>query len=86
MIDNVITLKDFLDDYGESMAAKVTQELSVIHDPLIKMDEEASELINSMIKRPFPSPRGKLSKPAISPLFRAIRRPISLQSAAQEKP
>ena len=60
-MDDVITLKDFLDDYGESMAEKVTHQLSVIHNPLTEKDKEASELINRMIKKPFPS-QGEIIK------------------------
>ena len=39
---NLISLKDFLDDYGESMAEKVVQDLSVIHDPATEKEEEIS--------------------------------------------
>ena len=33
-METAIPLKDFLHEYGESMAEKVTKELTVIHDPL----------------------------------------------------
>ena len=50
---NLISLKDFLDEYGESMAEKVVQDLSVIHDPSTEKEEEISKLLNSMKMKPF---------------------------------
>ena len=35
---NALTLKKFLDDYGESLAEKVARELKVIHDPQRDME------------------------------------------------
>jgi hypothetical protein len=51
----VICLKDFLNDYGESMAEKVTRELTVIHDPITQKEEQISKILDTMKKRPFPS-------------------------------
>ncbi len=52
---NLISLKEFLDEYGESMAEKVTQELTVIHDPITEKEEDISDLLKDIIKKPFPS-------------------------------
>lgn len=54
-MENLISLKDFLNDYGESMAEKVTQELSVVHDPTTNKEEDISGLLSSIKKKPFPS-------------------------------
>jgi len=58
---NLISLKEFLDGYGESMAEKVTQELSVIHDPTTEKEVEIEELLNIIKKKPFPS-QGEIIK------------------------
>ena len=58
---NVISLKEFLDEYGESMAEKVTRELKVIHDPTTEKEEEISDLLKNFIKKPFPS-QGEIVK------------------------
>jgi hypothetical protein len=50
-----ISLKKFLDEYGESMAEKVTKELMVIHNPSTDKEERVSELLGRMNKQPFPS-------------------------------
>ena len=50
-----ISLKEFLDDYGESMAEKVTTELKVIHEPSTEKEEAVSGLLSRMKKQPFPS-------------------------------
>ncbi|MBW1781273.1 MAG: DEAD/DEAH box helicase family protein [Deltaproteobacteria bacterium] len=52
---NSISLKDFLDGYGESIAEKVTRELKVIHDPSTGKDEAISTLLDELKKRPFAS-------------------------------
>ena len=52
---NLMSLKEFLDEYGESMAEKVTKELRVIHDPISEKEKEISELLVDMKKKPFPS-------------------------------
>ena len=38
-MESSISLKDFLEEYGESMAEKVTRELKVIHDPSEEKEE-----------------------------------------------
>ncbi len=50
-----LNLKTFLDEYGESMAEKVTDELTVIHDPANEKEDVISELLKDLKKRPFPS-------------------------------
>jgi len=60
-MENLISLKDFLNEYGESMAEKVTQDLSVIHDPMVDKEGNISELLSSMKKKPFPS-QGEIIK------------------------
>ena len=55
MMENAISLKDFLEEYGESMAEKVTRELKVIHDPSMEKEEGISSLLKDLKKRPFPS-------------------------------
>ncbi|EFK08782.1 conserved hypothetical protein [delta proteobacterium NaphS2] len=52
---NAISLKDFLETYGESMAEKVTRELRVIHDPSTRKEEGLSHLLAELKKKPFPS-------------------------------
>jgi hypothetical protein len=54
-VENSISLKAFLEEYGESMAEKVTEDLEVIHDPLKEREEALEEVLQTMTKRPFPS-------------------------------
>jgi hypothetical protein len=51
----LISLKEFLDEYGESMAGKVTRELTVVHDPITDKARDISEIIDGIRKKPFPS-------------------------------
>ncbi len=51
----ILNLKTFLDEYGESMAEKVTDELSVVHDPANEKEDAISGLLKDLKKRPFPS-------------------------------
>lgn len=60
-MENVLSLKEFLDEYGESMARKVTEDLTVVHDPATEKEEGIEKLIESMAKRPFPS-QGEIIK------------------------
>jgi superfamily II DNA or RNA helicase len=60
-MERLILLKDFLDDYGESMAEKVTKDLSVVHDPTTEKENSIAELLNGMKKEPFPS-QGEIIK------------------------
>jgi superfamily II DNA or RNA helicase len=52
-----LSLKMFLEDYGECLAEKVTKELEVIHDPARDKEEELDRLMNKLGKNPFPSQR-----------------------------
>ena len=54
-MEKSIALKDFLEEYGESMAEKVTRELEVIHDPSVEKEEGISSLLKELKKRPFAS-------------------------------
>ncbi|MGA3208763.1 MAG: DEAD/DEAH box helicase family protein [Syntrophales bacterium] len=54
-MEQAIALRDFLNEYGESMAEKVTKELTVIHDPAVDKEEAIAELLADMKKVPFPS-------------------------------
>jgi len=54
-MEQAIALRDFLNEYGESMAEKVTKELTVIHDPAVDKEEAIAELLDNMTKVPFPS-------------------------------
>ena len=58
---NLISLKEFLDDYGESMAEKVSRELTVVHDPTVEKENNLSDLLGGMKKMPFPS-QGEIIK------------------------
>ncbi len=60
-MENSISLKEFLDEYGESMARKVTEELTVVHDPATEKEEGIERIIGSMAKKPFPS-QGEIVK------------------------
>ena len=53
-----ISLKTFLEDYGESLAEKVTQELRVIHDPARDREEQMDQQMDKLKKNPFPCPTG----------------------------
>ena len=52
---NSISLNEFLDEYGENMAEKVTDELTVIHNPLTQKENTVSDILKEMKKKPFPS-------------------------------
>jgi hypothetical protein len=60
-MENLISLKNFLDEYGESMAEKVTEDLTVIHDPATEKEEEIENLTEGVTKKPFPS-QGEIIK------------------------
>ena len=60
-MENSISLKDFLEEYGESMAEKTTRELSVIHDPSMEREEGISSLLRDLNKKPFAS-QGEIIK------------------------
>ena len=52
-----ISLKTFLEEYGESLAEKVTQELTVIHDPARDKEEQIDRQMDRLTKNPFPAQR-----------------------------
>jgi len=52
-----LSLKTFLEDYGECLAEKVTKELEVIHDPARDKEEKLDRLMDKLGKNPFPSQR-----------------------------
>jgi len=54
-METTISLTDFLHEYGESMAEKVTKELTVIHDPTVDRECGIMEILSKMTKKPFPS-------------------------------
>ena len=54
-METAIPLKDFLHEYGESMAEKVTKELTVVHDPAADKEEIITGILSDMMKKPFPS-------------------------------
>jgi len=81
---DLISLKDFLEDYGESMAEKVTSDLAVVHDPSTEHEEHISELLKGMKKGPFPS-QGEIIKACCNPCYQGIKHLISLLSAALAK-
>ena len=54
-MENSISLKDFLEEYGESMAEKVTRELQIVHDPSTENEEGISDLLKELKKKPFAS-------------------------------
>ena len=67
-MEETIALKDFLNEYGESMAEKVTKELTVIHDPSTDKEEAIAEILDTMPKKPFPS-QGEIIKACCKSLF-----------------
>ena len=54
-MERTISLKDFLHEYGESMAEKVTKDLTVVHDPAADKEDTIVEILSKMTKKPFPS-------------------------------
>ena len=60
-MENSISLRDFLEEYGESLAEKTTRELSVIHDPSMEKEEGISSLLKDLKKKPFAS-QGEIIK------------------------
>ena len=50
-------LKDFLDNYGPSLAKRIDNELEVIHDPLRDVVEEMDTVMDRLKKKPFPVQR-----------------------------
>ena len=68
-MEKTLSLKTFLEEYGESLAEKVTKELQVIHDPARDKEEELDRLMDMLGKNPFPAQR-EIVKAAVK-AFRA---------------
>ncbi|MBF0552422.1 MAG: DEAD/DEAH box helicase, partial [Deltaproteobacteria bacterium] len=54
-MSQVVSLKGFLDEYGESMADKVTRDLTVVHDPAKHGEKALADILQMMTKKPFPA-------------------------------
>jgi len=52
-----LSLKTFLEDYGESLAEKATKDLKVVHDPARDKEEELEKKMDKLHKNPFPAQR-----------------------------
>jgi len=50
----ISSLKDFLDNYGSSLAERIDRELEVIHDPLRDQDDNMAVFMSKLKKKPFP--------------------------------
>lgn len=48
------SLKDFLDNYGPSLAERIDRELKVIHDPLRDKHDDMDIIMSRLKKKPFP--------------------------------
>ncbi|MGD0915819.1 MAG: DEAD/DEAH box helicase [Thermodesulfobacteriota bacterium] len=64
-----LSLKTFLEDYGESLAEKATKDLKVIHDPARDKEDELDRQMDQLHKNPFPAQREIIK--AIVKSFRA---------------
>lgn len=72
-----ISLKDFLTEYGESMAEKVTNELTVIHDPSREKEEAIESILDTMKKKPLPS-QGEIIKASYKALMAGNKAPYDV--------
>ena len=52
---SILELKYFLENYGESMAARVASDLSVVHDPVTEREEDIEKRLLILNKRLFPA-------------------------------
>ncbi len=52
-MQQIHSLKEFLDSYGRSLAKRVNDELEVIHDPLNDEHRDMDQILNSLNKKPF---------------------------------
>ena len=52
-----LSLKTFLEEYGESLAEKATKDLKVIHDPARDKEEGLDRQMDQLHKNPFPAQR-----------------------------
>ena len=53
-MEEINSLKDFLDSYGPSLAKRVNDEFDVIHDPLKAEKSEMDDIMDNLNKKPFP--------------------------------
>ena len=56
-METTMKLKQFLDDYGESLARQVTRDLKVLHQPGVHPEPEMEAFLNQLGIKPFPSQR-----------------------------
>ena len=52
-MQQIHSLKEFLDSYGPSLAKRVNDELEVIHDPLNDEHRDMDQILNGLNKKPF---------------------------------
>ena len=52
-MQQIHSLKEFLDSYGPSLATRVNDELEVIHDPLNDEKSDMDHRLNGLNKKPF---------------------------------
>ena len=52
-MQQIHSLKAFLDSYGPSLAKRVNDELEVIHDPLNDEHSDMDQILNCLNKKPF---------------------------------
>lgn len=76
-MEQIVPLRDFLSEYGESMAEKVTKELTVIHDPSIHKEEAMAGILDTMSKKPFPS-QGEIIKACCKSLLSGNKAPYTV--------
>jgi len=76
-MEQTISLRDFLNEYGESMAEKVTKELTVIHDPATDKEESIANILDTMSKKPFPS-QGEIIKACCKSLLSGNKAPYTV--------
>jgi len=69
-------LRDFLDNYGTSLAKRVNDELDVVHDPLRDVEKDMDTAMNRLKKKPFPVQREVIK--AVVKSFRAGNRAVYL--------
>jgi SNF2 family DNA or RNA helicase len=76
-MEQSLSLRDFLNEYGESMAEKVTKELTVIHDPSVDKENAIAEILDTMTKKPFPS-QGEIIKACYKSLVSGNKAPYTV--------
>ena len=56
-MEATMKLKEFLDDYGESLAQRVTHDLKVLHQPGLQPEPGIDSFLDRLGIKPFPSQR-----------------------------